>query len=69
MKDFKLYEIKSFARERGLAALTCYETLRNVVNNDWVKITTHPRFDDNNIKLWYSVMMYEFMSQANKDLN
>lgn len=69
MNDLKLYEFKFYARERGLAALTCYETLRNVINNDWVKITTHPRFASNNTKLWYSVMMYNFMAQANKDLN
>ena len=44
MNDFKIYEIKDFAMERGLAPLTCYETLKNVVKNDWVKVTTHPRF-------------------------
>lgn len=54
--------------ERGFAPLTCYETLKNVVKNDWVKITTHPRFN-NNTKLWYSVMMYHFLSQSNKDMN
>lgn len=69
MKDVKLCDIKYYARERGLAGLTCYETLRNVINNDWVKITTHPRFVSNNTKLWYSVMMYNFMKKANKDLN
>jgi hypothetical protein len=69
MKDVKLCETKNYARERGLASLTCYETLRNVINNDWVKITTHPRFTSNNTKLWYSVMMYNFMAQANKEIN
>lgn len=69
MNDFKIYEIKDFAMERGLAPLTCYETLKNVVKNDWVKVTTHPRFYSNNTKLWYGVMMYHFLSQANKDLN
>lgn len=69
MNDIKLYEIKYFARERGLVALTCYETLRNVINNDWVKITTHPRLASNNSKLWYSVMMHNFMALSNKDLN
>lgn len=69
MEDFKIYDIKYFAMERGLAPLVCYETLKNVVKNDWVKVTTHPRFKSNNLKLWYSVMMYQFLSQANKDLN
>ena len=32
-------------------------------------MTTHPKFEDNNIKLWYSVMMYNFLAQTNKDLN
>lgn len=68
MDDFKIYDIKYFAMERGFAPLTCYETLKNVVKNDWVKITTHPRFN-NNTKLWYSVMMYHFLSQSNKDMN
>lgn len=69
MNDFKIYDIKYFAMERGLCPITCYETLKNVVKNDWVKITTHPRFYSNNTKLWYSVMMYHFLSQSNKDLN
>ena len=68
MKDIQGNMIKLFARERGFAALTCYDTLKNVVKNDWVKITTHPKFTDNT-KLWYSVMMYKFLSQANHDLN
>lgn len=69
MDDIVGPSIKDFARERGFAALTCYITLKNVLKNDWVKITTHPKFDDNNIKLWYSVMMYNFLAQTNKDLN
>ena len=69
MEDFKIYDIKYFAMERGFAPLTCYETLKNVVKNDWVKVTTHPRFHSNNRKLWYSVMMYHFLAQSNKDLN
>ena len=69
MNDIKGNYIKDFARERGFAALTCYDTLRNVLKNDWVKITTHPKFEDNNTKIWYSVMMYQFLSQTNKDLN
>lgn len=69
MKDIQGNVIKRFARERGFAALTCYDTLKNVLKNDWVKITTHPKFKDNNAKLWYSVMMYKFLAQANKDLN
>lgn len=55
--------------ERGLASLTCYETLKNVVKNDWGKVTTHPRFDNNNTKLWYGVMLYRFLSQSNRDLS
>lgn len=69
MKDIKLHEVNNFIRERGLASLTCYETSRNVLNNDWVKVTTHPRFADNTIKLWYSVMMYHFLSQAHNSMH
>lgn len=69
MKDIKGKSIKDFARERGFAALTCYDTLKDVVKNDWVKITTHPKMQDNNTKIWYSVMMYNFLSKTNHDLN
>ena len=69
MKDIEGTSIKDFARERGFAALTCYDTLKNVLNNDWVKIITHPKFKDNNTKIWYSVMMYHFLAQTNHDLN
>jgi LETM1 and EF-hand domain-containing protein 1 len=69
MNDVKLEQMKLFARERGLATLTCYETLRNVINNDWVKVVTHPRFTSNNARLWYSVLMYSFMEKSNRDLN
>lgn len=69
MNDFKIYDIKHFAMMRGFAPLTCYEALLNVVKNDWIKITTHPKFISNNTRLWYSVMMYHFLSQSNKDLN
>jgi len=68
MDDIEGYNIKHYARERGFPAISCYITLKNLVKNDWVKITTHPKFTDNT-KLWYSVMMYRFMSQTNKDLN
>lgn len=60
MEDIQGYAIRDFARERGLATLSCYITLKNVVCNDWVKVTTHPKFT-NNTKLWYSVMLYHFM--------
>lgn len=69
MDDIVGSSVKVFARERGLAALTCYDTLKNVLKNDWVKITTHPKFEHNNTKLWYSVMMYHFLRETNKDLN
>ena len=69
MDDIIGNNIKSFSRERGLAALTCYDTLKNVLKNDWVKHITHPKFENNNSKLWYAVMMYHFLSQTNKDLN
>lgn len=68
MEDIQGYAIRDFARERGLATLSCYITLKNVVANDWVKVTTHPKFT-NNTKLWYSVMMYHFMKEASRDLN
>ena len=44
MDDIVGNNIKDFARERGLAALTCYDTLKNVLKNDWVLPTTHPKF-------------------------
>ena len=59
----------TMARERGLATLSCYETLKNVVKNDWVKFTTHPKFKNNNTKLWYSVMMYNFLKESSRDIN
>lgn len=61
--------VKEFARERGLATLSCYDTLKNVIKNDWVKFTTHPKFSNNNIKLWYSVMMYNFLKESSRDIN
>lgn len=69
MDDVIGRKIKDLARERGLAALSCYETLKNVVKNDWVKFTTHPKFKNNNVKLWYSVMMYNFMKESSRDIN
>lgn len=68
MDDIEGYVIREFARQRGLASLSCYITLKNVLVNDWVKVTTHPKFS-NNTKLWYSVMLYHFMKEANRDLN
>ena len=44
MDDIIGNNIKDFARERGMAALTCYDTLKNVLKNDWVLTTTHPKF-------------------------
>jgi hypothetical protein len=61
--------IKHIARERGLAALSCYESLKKVVANDWVKFTTLPKFKNNNTKLWYSVMMYNFLKESSRDIN
>lgn len=62
-------EIKEIARERGLATLSCYETLKNVIKNDWVKFTTHPKFKNTNTKLWYSVMMYNFLKESSREIN
>lgn len=64
--DIKDHHIKCFARERGLAALTCYITLKNVIKNDWIDVIRHPKFENNNIKLWYSVMLYSFLKKSNK---
>lgn len=49
--------------------MSCYDTLKNVIKNDWVKYTTHPKFRNNNIKLWYSVMMYNFLKDSSRDIN
>lgn len=40
-----------------------------MVKNDWVKFMTHPKFNNNNVKLWYSVMMYNFLKEASRDIN
>jgi hypothetical protein len=40
-----------------------------VIKNDWVKFTTHPKFKNNNTKLWYSVMMYNFLKESSRDIN
>ena len=66
MDDVTGKYIKQLARERGLATLSCYETLKRVVKNDWVKFTTHPKFKNNNVKLWYSVMMYNFLKESSR---
>lgn len=66
MKDFKINDIRYFAMMRGFAPLICYEHLMGVVKNDWTKIATHPKLQNNNTKLWYSVMMYHFLQQANQ---
>jgi hypothetical protein len=37
-----------------------------VIRHDWVKFTTHPKFTNNNIKLWYAVMMYNFLKESSR---
>lgn len=69
MDDIQGTDIKDFARERGLATLSCYLTLKNVIYNDWVKQIKEKRLVDNNIKLWYSVMLYNFMARTNHEQN
>ena len=69
MDDIIGSKVKHIARERGLATLSCYETLKNVVRFDWVKFTTHPKFKNNNVKLWYSVMMYNFLKESSREIN
>lgn len=64
MKDFKIHEIKSFTMVRGLAQLPCYEALMDVVKNDWVQFSTLPISQNKNVRLWYSVMMYKFLSES-----
>jgi len=66
LNDIEGSSIKHFARERGLATLSCYDTLKNVVRYDWVKFTTHPKFKNNNVKLWYAVMMYDFLKESSR---
>ena len=69
MKDIIGSKIKYFARERGLATLSCYDTLKNVIKYDWIKTTTHPKFKNNNVKLWYSVMLYNFLKESSREIN
>lgn len=70
MDDIEGSRIKEFARERGLAALSCYETLKNLIRYDWVQFTTNEKFmSNNNAKLWYSIIMYNFLKESSRDLN
>ena len=46
--------------------MSCYDTLKNVIRYDWIKFTTHPKFKNNNVKLWYSVMMYNFLKESSR---
>lgn len=69
MNDIVGYNVKHFARQRGIAAISCYETQKNIIRNDWVKYTTHPKFENDNAKLWYAVMLYYFTNKTNKQLN
>lgn len=70
MADIIGSNIKEFARERGLPVLSCYVTLGNVIKNDWVKFATNEKYkSNNNAKLWYSVIMYNFLKESSRDQN
>ena len=58
--------ITSFARERGIITISCYETLKYVMANDWVNVCIKKKFNDNTM-LWYAVMNYDFLRNANKE--
>jgi len=65
MNDVVGIKIKNIARQRGLPTLSCYESLKNVVKNDWIDKNKEGLFSDNNIKLWYSVMLYSSICRNN----
>lgn len=69
MEDVKGFHIKHFARKRGIPTLSCYESLLSVIQNDWVPTMKDPKFQDNNVKLWYSVMLYDILKKNGHEMN
>lgn len=67
LKDLKISDIKDFSRARGITSITCYESLKAFFKREWLAVTTHPKFDSNT-KIWYSVMIYHFLKDKNREL-
>jgi len=67
IKDLKISHMKDFSRARGITSITCYESLKGLFNREWLAVTTHPKFDANT-KIWYSVMIYHFLKDKNREL-
>lgn len=66
--DIVGHRITDFARERGITTITCYETLKAIMANEWVNVCMNRKFNDNAI-LWYAIMQYDFLRNANNDMN
>lgn len=60
--------ITDFARERGITTITCYESLKSILENEWVNICLNRSMNDN-VMLWYSIMQYDFLRNTNNDMN
>ncbi|KAL4463559.1 hypothetical protein ABPG72_018814 [Tetrahymena utriculariae] len=66
--DIVGHRITDFARERGITTISCYETLKAVIANEWVNVNINRKFN-NNAMIWYSIMQYDFLRNANNDMN
>ena len=62
------HSITNFARERGITTITCYETLKAILSNEWVNVCRDKEFNDNAM-FWYAIMQYDFLRNANNDMN
>jgi len=67
-QDIIGHRITDFARERGITTITCYETLKTVLSNEWVNVCRDKEFNDNAM-FWYAIMQYDFLRNANNDMN
>jgi hypothetical protein len=66
MSDVKGHLITDFARERGITTISCYETLKVLIQNDWV---TTCIMISNNSMLFYAIMQYDFLKNTNQEFN
>lgn len=66
LHDIKGHMITDFARERGITTISCYEALKVLIADQWV--TKCMKLSPNTM-VWYAVMQYDFLQNANKELN
>ena len=66
MHDVMGHLITDFARERGITTISCYETLKVLVQNEWVSVAI---MSSNNSMIYYALMQYDFLKNTNSDIN